>query len=81
MKFRRNSDPMISSRPRVTEIRRLSTPLAMESLNPILKLTVSPTTQIVETEMPPPPLRPDRQYEEKADASYVPRSSKPEDWV
>ena len=69
------------SRPTITEIRRLSTPLAMESLNLILKLTVSPTTQIVKTEMPPPPLRPNRQHEEKADASYVPRRDKPEDWV
>ena len=69
------------SRPTITEIRRLSTPLAMESLNLILKLTVSPTTQIVQTEMPPPPLRPNRQHEEKADASYVPRRDKPEDWV
>ena len=41
----------------------------MESLNPILGLTVSPTTQIVETEMPPPPLRPNRPHEEKANAS------------
>ena len=81
MELKRNSDPMMLSRPRVTKIRRLSTPLAMESLNPILKLTVSPTTQIVETEMPPPPLRPNRQHEQKADASYVPRRDKPEDWI
>ena len=53
----------------------------MESLNPILKLAVSPTTQIVKTEMPPPPLRPNRQHEQKADASYVPRRDKPEDWI
>ena len=59
------------SQPRVTEIRRSSTPLAMEleSLNPILELTVSPTTQIVETGMPPPSLRLNRPHDEKADAS------------